>query len=330
MALDWQKFLRQHRIEYGTRPIARGWVSLHCPLCGPADPSQHLGVYLRTGKWNCWRSAHRGIPHTGLRLIQLLLHCTEDEAQRLLGEGGGTDIPTDAELFDRVRAQLGLDASPSAPKALRMPKEFKPLLGASRFAEQFQRYLRGRGYRQLQAEWLCEAYDLRYATQGRFRYRVIVPVYSRKGVLLTWTARTILAKEEVRYLTLSKREQVCAPKETLLGLPLLWECEDPQVLVICEGPFDAMRVTTFGRFFGVYGTCLFGLSLQSSQMNLLAELRARFPRQVLLLDAEASFQAFSMAHAGLDLEIEYLPTSIKDPGEMPAQDVIDMCVRLAN
>jgi hypothetical protein len=112
-------------------------------------------------------------------------------------------------------------------------------------------------------------------------------------------------------------------------LPLLWSAPQPKVLVVCEGPFDAMWLTCFGHSFGVYATCLFGLSMSAPQSWYLSELKQRFPRVVVLLDAAATFQAFKIAHSGLDLSLRRLPDSVKDPAKLPPQAAVDLCLELA-
>jgi hypothetical protein len=212
---------------------------------------------------------------------------------------------------------------------LRFPPEFRPLDDGSRFADQFLDYMEERGYRPPQIKWLIETFDLHYALRGKFQYRIIIPVYDRWRTLLTWTARTILPDEELRYRSLKHDQQLCAPKSTLLGLPLLWECPNPRVLMICEGQFDAFRVNVLGRAIGVYATCLFGLSMLPPQMQLLMELKQRFPRMVLLLDADAKFQTFRMAQSGLGLEVLRLPDD-EDPDSMPINRLLDLLLSVRN
>jgi hypothetical protein len=330
MAFDWFTFLRQNNIPHTTTGpnASRGRVNIKCPLCAD-DPSEHMGISTSGHGWSCWRNPqHKG--KADARLVSVLLGCGRQEAERIVG--GAALVPGDTELGEGLKARLGerLDDNVAAVKELWLPKEFKPMDNGSPFARQFHEYLRERDYRPTHIKWLIETYRLHYCISGRFAYRIIIPIFDRWGDLLTWTARSIRQDEEVRYKTLKREQQVCSPKETLLGLPLLWSCSNPKVLLVCEGPFDAFRITALGHSLGVYGTCLFGLSMSGPQSALLLGLQERFKDARVLLDSAASFQAFRMANSGLSLGIDRLPEDVKDPGELPAGEVVDLCMRILN
>lgn len=286
-----------------------------------------MGISTSGHGWSCWRnSSHRG--RSEPRLIAALLKCSLQEAERLAG--GNVALPSDEDLVVGLRSRLGTeyDEAPVRLTSLVLPREFKPLNNGSPFVDQFLSYLRYRGYKTTQLDWLIKTYSLQYTTSGKFAYRIIIPIYDRWRELQTWTGRTILEDEEVRYKTLRKEQQLCSPKETLLGLPLLWDCSNPKVLLVCEGPFDAFWITAFGRAFGVYATCLFGLSMSPQQAELLLGLQERFARMAILLDAAASFQAFKLSNSGLNLGTVRLPDSVKDPAELPAANVMELCTDL--
>lgn len=323
--MNWVDFLKRNRIPYSTRGpnSSRGRVQIKCPYCTD-DPSDHLGIVIKTGKWNCWRNPHVGIIHDGVHLAQTLLRCSEEEARARLGEAAPALAGAEG-----LRASFARITGGQAPmKMIGMPDDFLPLNNGSPFAAPYIEYLKTRGYEESQIAWLTTTYDLHYARKGKFQGRIIIPVKDRSGNLLTWTGRTVRREDSLRYRTLSNRDQLASTKESLLGLPLLWRCTNPRVLVICEGPFDAMWISTYGRTFGVYGTCLFGLTLQREQTALLAELRERFERQVLILDSSARRQAFRLAHSGLDIDTASLPNGVKDPAELTANQAVELCVSL--
>jgi len=115
------------------------------------------------------------------------------------------------------------------------------------------------------------------------------------------------------------------PQDTLLGLPYLWHVSDPKVLLIAEGPFDAMWLTSWGKSFGVYATCLFGLNLSQQQMVLISALQERFEKTYLLLDRGAAMRAFRLATSGLSLPIKRIDTA-KDPAELTPEQASSFCV----
>jgi hypothetical protein len=326
--INWFDFLRQHNVPFTTvgPNASRGRVNIKCPYCGD-DPSEHLGISLSGRGWSCWRNpGHRGRDQA--RLVTRLLGVSLDEARRLLG--GAAAMPSDADMLTVAREKLGgrLAGVSEAPGELELFREFKSLSNGSPMGRPFLNYLEERGYYGSTLNWLVKEYSLHYATTGRFAYRIIIPVYDRWRNLLTWTGRSIRPDEELRYKALSRNEQVTATKQTLLGLPALWAARDPQVLIVTEGPFDAFWLSAFGRSFGVYATCLFGLELSDDQLGLLEELRERFPRVIILLDSEAQFQAFRFSSRGLGFEVVRLSSLVKDPASLSSLDVIDLCVDL--
>lgn len=325
---DWFGFLEQHGIYYTTvGPNASpGRVNIKCPFCAD-DPSEHMGISLNGKGWSCWRAAsHSGRDQA--RLVAYLVGCGLEEARRIMG--GAAALPIDTDWLAEARAKLGVvSEETSPPKSIELLEEFKPLDNGSPLGRPFRSYLEERGYRGNSLSRLIQMYDLHYATRGKFAYRVIIPVYDRWRELWTWTGRAINSDAELRYKTPKKLEQVRAAKQALLGLPMLWRCPNPKTLVVCEGPFDAMWVTTYGASMGVYATCLFGLSLAPEQINLLEELRSRFARIVILLDDGAHFQAFKMASLGLGFDVQRLSPGVKDPATLQPGAVIDLCASLS-
>lgn len=326
--LNWERFFTRHGIYWTTTGpnASRGRINIKCPWCGDGDPSEHLGVSIRHGGYSCWRGRSQG--HRGKdawRLIQALLKCSASEAQALAQDEG--DVPSDEELASSFRTFAAGGLTTTRVTELRLLPEFKSLLNGSPLAEPFWTYLcEKRDYTRLQVKWLVQYYDLQYCRTGQFAGRIIFPITDRYGRLLTWTGR-IIRDAQPRYKALDKEQQVLSPKDTLLGLPLLWGIDNPKVLVVTEGPFDALRFTMFGKSFGVYGTCLFGLDLSDGQMVELSRLRSRFNIKILL-DAEAGWRAFGLANSGLGLDIIPADPAYKDPADMPSNAVVDLCLSL--
>jgi hypothetical protein len=174
-----------------------------------------------------------------------------------------------------------------------------------------------RGFTQEQAWWIAETYNLHYACTGRWAYRVLVPIYDQRNVLLTWTARSILSDEKIRYMTLPGEEALAAPSDLLLGLPLLWNVHNPRCLVVCEGPFDALAISVLGHRAGVYGTCLFGVQVTEAQAYLLDRLSDRFKGVRLLVDSDAWLRVLGLRdRLPKSCLVTSLLKNLKDPGEL--------------
>lgn len=340
MAFNWKRFLNQHRIQFVTSGpnVGRNNINIRCPFCGQADPSEHMGLNP-AGWWGCLRNrAHRG--RTPEYLIRRLLNCSEDEAGRIVkGEGGVA--PTGSDLsasFAKLKQKVGAKEE-AYDRPLVLMREFKPLLSGSVFARPFVEYLRQRGYRDNQIEWLAKNYDLRYATEGPYAGRIIIPIYDRYGNLLSWSGRTIRKDAIPRYKTLSVTPDLRDPNApvakipanaTILGLPVLWRAENLRYLILMEGQFDAFKVSAYGHTFGVYGTCLFGLNVYPTQLSELLELSARYDELCALLDEDAELHRLRIKSGVKPLSCRMLkmPPGSDDPGSMSPQQVVEFCMRL--
>lgn len=294
-------------------------IMVRCPMCGGADPSEHLSVSTRNRGWRCLRNPaqHKGVAYA--RLLSLLVGCSIESACDMLGEQGPALLPDQDKFASQWRNQLGLESAPDNyhPKKIAFPKEFRKLASNAPRSVQFWRYLTSRGYTVAQANWAAEAYQLHYAISGRYSYRVIIPVFSRLSQLMTWTGRSISPSADVRYLTLSTENSVAPTGELLLGLQLFWKAKKTRCLVVCEGPFDAVAVSVLGYEAGVWGTCFFGLECSSTQADLLCELSDSFERIRLMLDPTAMLRVLRMRERlPRRCRSAELPSGLKDPGEL--------------
>jgi hypothetical protein len=335
MAFNWEQLLRRYRVEYVTSGpnVAKGFIAVKCPFCGQSDPSEHMSIDLRGRFWRCWRNPGQHSGASRVRLIKALIRCTEEEARRLAGEDI-TPAPANDELADSLSKlrQSVYSEAPAEKGALTFPREFKPLMSGSPMAQPFIDYLKQRGYRDSEIEWLAKTYDLRYATIGDFAWRLIIPVCDRAGHLMTWTGRAISKNAEPRYKTLSVSSgpALLSTSKTLLGLPVLWAAWDPRALIICEGPFDALRLMVSGYSLGIYATCLFGLQVSSDQRACLQELEERFDRFYLMVDAPAKMQRLRLGEQLHPLVVRPLevPSGVKDPGELSGAAAVGLCLDL--
>jgi hypothetical protein len=324
---NWKSFLTAQGVPFIVQGAKE--LSVHCPFCGTADHGEHLSISLSGRGWRCLRNPRAHSGRSRSRLIQGLLNVSQEDARRLAGEEVAPS-PADEDLPGQLAVMMGDAPAKATPTKLQFPVEFKPLTHKPTWKENtstpFWSYLFDRGYPDRDASWLSQSYNLHYATRGPYRYRLIIPVYDVEGALKTWTARSILPDEKLRYKTLSASgrygpdEPVAlgAPTNLLLGSPLLLRCPNPEVLVLCEGPFDAFRITALGRHVGVYGTCLFGLNISDAQINLLERLMVRFRKLVLLLDPDQEFLPMRVKSdlAPLPITIGKLPAGVEDPGAL--------------
>lgn len=332
---DWVGFLRSNNVEYITRGsnVGRGQINVQCPWCGESDPSHHMTINLAGRGWRCFRNPSQHIGRAPLRLVQALIKCSYEHAREIVG-GDVAPLPDDDNLADQVAANFGAPEEVEArPKHLSLPREFKPLgfeTQPSPFARGFWTYLQGRGYSDVDIGWICAAYDLHYSVRGEFAYRVILPIHDERDCLMTWTGRSIKYNAVVRYKTLTSALSVQPTANLLLGLPLLWRAPKMRMLIVAEGPFDAIRISALCHADGIYGTCLFGLNVSEAQANLLEQLSARFKRMVMLLDNDAALVTLNLRdHLPRACRTAFLPDGVKDPGELQGSKGRDFLRELA-
>ena len=296
-------FLKRNHIPFVTSGpnVKSGDINISCPFC-VTDPSHHMGIRIRDGAWACWRSKrHRGLkPH---RLIMALLRCSYADADAMLG-GWAAVEPSALERIASGKFFARDVPEDEEKNVLKIPSVFLPITSGN-FRHPFVSYLTGpdRKFKDSEIKQLERHYHLHYCYRGHaWRQRVILPIYL-SGKLVNWTARSIRSDEGLRYRTLSRKDPdeetgataLLSIKDTIYNFDSL--SDGGHVLVICEGPFDAIKLDLIGAPYGLRATCLFSLSATEAQIWQLVSLKRRFQRIIILLDRAA-------LGAALDLEAE--------------------------
>lgn len=323
MSFDWPKFLDTQRIHFVRRGRNIGFeeIGVKCPFCGSNDPSEHMAISLKGAGWSCRRNREEHSGKSPTKLVAALLGITFAEAKRIVG--GDPDEQADPDDFD---AKAGTwdekrewrDDTPKIPHP-EFPISMRLLNEPTGLRRLFRPYLLSRGYEAREVGDICNLYRLRGTATGPFRYRVIFPIEMMDG-LASWTGRAIANGMEPRYKSLS----VDAEKARLEGMPrarlvvsdCLWNAREianaqGELLLGCEGPFDALRVDYFGRQYGIRATCFFGKNVSEKQAHLFKTI-GRFRTRALLLDPDAIDDAIkTMFRSSLDFR--QIPAGIKDP-----------------
>lgn len=317
-----QQFFDQHGIKYRTSGanVSRGNIAIHCPFCGPDDPSEHLSVNIEGKGWRCWRHPdHRG--KSPARLVRALLNCSMDKAREIVGHS--IFIPED--FGDRVKALMSSGQALENFDSFDMPREFMKFRGKPT-SRPFVRYLRDRGYTDLQISKMTRRYGLRYCIDGSYAGRIIFPV-TYDDELVSWTGRSISPNATLRYKTLTTDEESAEregykPALGAISHYLLWfddlEYYGGDTLVMVEGPFDALKVDVLGRREGIRATCFFTAAPTEAQIDMLHALARRFDRMVLLLDKGTVSLGMRVTQqlSSVKVESAHMPKGLKDPGEL--------------
>jgi DNA primase len=154
---------------------------------------------------------------------------------------------------------------------------------------------------------------------GDWKFRIIIPIILNHS-FVSITSRTILEGEKQRYKTLSNDKSILSAKDTLYNYD---NCIS-DVVIITEGPFDAMRI-------GDCCVATLGTGMTSAQRKLLF----RFKRIFFLYDPElraqerAEQQAAMIASVGKDVHVVDLGGSC-DPGDLSEDDVKHLRKELLN
>jgi len=290
--------------------------------CGADDHSQHLSVNLDGKGFRCWRNPRQHSGKNPARLIQALLKCSWEQANRLAGNE--KTLPSD--FMGKLRGTFMREDECSQKKLpLKIPQEFKPITNLPS-ARPYIRYLRDRNLSDDAIFNATQDYDIYYATQGLYKGRIIFTVWQDEN-LVGWTGRTIHDTVKIRYSTLTddaeKAEQrgerpAPAPISNFLLFYDLLVKTLANTIVLNEGPFDAWNVNILGAQKNICATCFFTSMLSREQMNLLHALLPKFDHRYLLLDQNTFSKSARIRAdlAALDVEPRRLPDRFKDPGEL--------------
>ena len=321
-------FLHSHHIPYITKGVnvKRGEININCPFCAKTsspDPSYHLGIDEDNMRFSCWRNKRHHSGKTLHKLIMVLAQCNYYEACQLLGQ---KPIWIEETAFDAVSFQAN-DTAPTTP-LLEFPHDIIPLDVELRRSFRFVQYLMERGYSQRSVSRLAYRYNLHYAISGQFKDRIVIPNYVANR-LVNWTGRSIHKDTQLRYLSLDHtRGALMSIKECLFNEPQLFK--GGRLLVVNEGPFDAMKMDFYGASLGIRATCLFNKKATHNQLGCLGELTHLFDRIVVMFDRDEFVDQCSfvsqMDWTGLDSVVDWnCPSHVSDPGDLSGDDVKELC-----
>jgi hypothetical protein len=309
--MDWVQLLDDNSIPFVSRGpnTKRGEVSVHCPFCGDEDPSEHMGIALEREVWGCHRNgAHRG--KSPYKLVQALLGCSFSQAKLVVSQYSHAD----PETLDQ--ALLSLNAAPEgpekAPERLQIPPEFKAVTDTG-LRIRFYNYLQKRGFDDPIA--VAEAYDLKCCLTGRWKDRLIIPIY-QAGELVAWTGRALSNPHNApRYLSTSDaiKRSIFNEDELRAG---------GNCLFVTEGPLDAIKVDFYAREYDARATCVFGTSITIDQISIIRQVMKNFTHTVLLLDPEAIESAFDTIEWLPGTVMGTIPLGVEDPGALSKEQVI--------
>jgi len=232
---------------------------MRCPICGDSSHN-HCYVNVKKRLYNCHYCSEGGTLSYLLRQF-----------------GGGRNI----ELVETLRHVVKRTYEPTDFWSFSELTEESNSTG-----QQALHYLSQRGI----ASYEAELYQIRYADQGRYAGRVIIPIFDKnREQVVCFSARSFTGAKP-KYLFPSKGETLLTTSESVFGIH--WAHEYRNVVIV-EGAFDAMSVN---RKLGAEWCGLSLLSKHMCQGQLLKLLH--LPRNLnfyVMMDADARADTIKIA-----------------------------------
>ena len=280
--IDLVRLFEDYNVDYN--PPKKGWVNTQCPHC--VDSGKHGGFNANFGVFNCYKCGTHNFEYSLMLVLGIPRYSLEDL------------------LVHYKTRKMAIKNTPKEGGRIAQVE-----LPGDSLKRIHRTYLKSRGFN---PRALSEKYKLQgTGPLGNYRYRIIIPIFYR-GKVVSFQGRSVLENCEVRYLTADDSESVIPAKDNLFNID---SCLYNKV-VICEGPFDVMRLGD-----GVVG--ILGIQMTAQQRELLF---TRFKKAIFLFDPEYEAQkraesyGSSLASLGMDIEIADLELD-HDPGDLTEDEV---------
>lgn len=290
--MNFVKLFNDYNVEYDTR-VNKGWTNVTCPFC---DDKTFNGGFNNAGDYyHCWKCGGHNFKQALARTVNIPFN----EVDTLIEQYAGRNSVLNTLNKKQAKAT-------------------KLTLPTDTFTPAERKYLKERNF---SPKLLHEKYKIvGGGITGSWKYRIIIPLVLN-GKIVSWTARTILSKQQQqklkipRYKNLSIEQSVVDPKSVLYNLD---HCED-KIAVLTEGAFDVIRMGD--GFF-----CSFGTELTQSQISMIKQ---RFEKVFIMFDNEEEAQAkarkFGLQIASIGVEVElvdcYGDFNKNDAGELNEKEV---------
>lgn len=262
------QFLKDHNVPYVTEGAncSPGWINVQCPYCD--DPSEHMGINLKTAHCNCWRCGWRPL----LPTLQRLTGLNYAYLRELLNT---------YHIFTPEYAQ----EEPTQPKnkiplkSLTLPTCMEPITELVPHSQ----YLLKRNFDPaiLERDWYITGTNLVSKLKMNdkilnYSLRIIIP-FIWEGQMVSFTSRDITGRQ-IRYKSCPKELEIVPHKQILYGRQDLWK--DKTTGICVEGAFDVWRLG-----FDAFSTS--GIEYTPSQIRQMARY---FKRVIVIYDNEPQAQ----------------------------------------
>ena len=264
-----------------------GDYGFYCPLCNHKNPK--LIVNLNTGKYNCFTCHPATKGQTPLTLLKKI------------------GAPSDKIL--ELKGYLGYlkKEDESIITTVSLPKEFISLLDNNNTLEKRQAlaYVKSRGI----TESDIIKYNIGYCSNGRYRNRVIIPSYNKRGIANYFMARSFEKNPSRKF------DAPTCNKAEIIGLENTINWSVP--IILCEGIFDAIAIKR-------NAIPLFGKTIPKAIMLKLAESQVKTVYLALDKDALKEALNYSEKLVNMGKEVYLIELDGKDPSDLGFEKITEL------
>ncbi len=283
--------------DIGVRPktsgknVSSGWAEIQCPFPECGDPSQHCGINLQTGAYNCWICGEKG---SIVKLVKTILSTSYSEARKTIEKFSDEIIYTPPE---------------NNPNSRSMDRNIIPKEASFSLPQLHRNYLIGRNFDpdQIQKDYkIMSCYET-----GNYSYRLIIPVII-DGITVNFTARDVTGLQDTKYKNCKNDDAILSMKECLYNVDSI-----KNKAIICEGVTDVWRI-------GKGSVATMGVEYTSTQLAMLSR---KEPKEIYILydsDAIKKAEKLSMAVSTFCSKVEILELERGDPADMTREEAITL------
>ena len=269
--------------------VSNGWVEISCPYCD--DPSEHLGINLQNGGFNCWVCGEKG---SIFKLMMKIENCNYYQAQNII-EKFSDDI---------IYLPQEKDLNTYLTNRNIIPKEATVELPQLHID-----YLRSRNFDPVKIQ---QQYKIMACyTTGSYAYRIIIPVIIDEEIV-NFTGRDVTDKQENKYKNCPNSTAILPMKECLYNIDSV-----SNKVIICEGPTDVWRI-------GQGSIATMGVEYTTTQLAILSR---KEPKEIYILydsDAIKGAEKLASAVSTFCSKVEILELEKGDPADMTTKEVITL------
>jgi DNA primase len=209
--------------------VEKGNVAIVCPFHEDTNPSLH--VSLEHGGFHCFScDAHGGFAKLYAKLANISISDAYDRLNCFLSASNTVQL---------IQKQIFSTLNPDEDKEVYLKwKVFSSMFKPITQSERGLSYLHSRNITDMS---IYKSFHIRYATEGKYRDRVVLPIFDVQNRLISFTARTIIPN------VLPKTRKARSPHATLFGLKELLDIHGTlKTILIVEGEFDCLFLQQLG------------------------------------------------------------------------------------